>query len=293
MKLGDENIDEKDLEFLKYLAKFKIIKRTDAELVYGIKYPKRRINKLIRNKWIKSYDRYYLKLTKVGVKNLFEKYNIKVYVPCRNKKYLERIKIISMISAIFYNSKIEFYPSWEVKGNGYTTWQRKFIGEMKYQNKIYLVYFVKNDNFNFRMTILDANKDYLYDNIILFLEDYSIIKDQDVLMFPNKDEKLIISIDNIDKLIKTLELNKTEIINQIYSNIYNSYYSFCECKTNNRNIVFMPIINIDLINSMNSDIDKYEIITYKENIDIIKKLIREENDVSYSCIGENSYDKQN
>ena len=62
----------------------------------------------------------------------------------------KRIKIISMISAIFYNSKIEFYPSWEVKGNGYTTWQRKFIGEMKYQNKIYLVYFVKNDNFNFR-----------------------------------------------------------------------------------------------------------------------------------------------
>lgn len=57
--LEKNNLKKEDLEVLKFLSKYKILKVEDATLIYNTKrYYRDRVNKLISNGYVKRYKSY-------------------------------------------------------------------------------------------------------------------------------------------------------------------------------------------------------------------------------------------
>ena len=164
--LDNNNLKKEDLEVLKFLSKYKMLKVEDATLIYHTKrYYRDRINKLINKGYVKRYKSYII-LDKKGRKILGEVgqgyiKNIK------NEAYMERLKAITSIATLSIDSTIKFEPSWLIKEkNIFTETARRYIGKLIIDHKEYLTYYVskKKEVVYIKQLLFDINKSFNYND---------------------------------------------------------------------------------------------------------------------------------
>ena len=279
MKLRDIKLNTNDEKLLKFLARFKLMLATDAIQFYGTSYFQKRLQELKNSNYIKRFHKLYIKLTFAGLRYL-DSHNVKCYQPCKNKKSIDRLVIVSKIGLELEKAKIPYSLSWEMKGNVYTNWSRRFIAKIKLRGEKYLVYYAKNDNKYIRQLQFDINKDINYQNVIVFTDNINIISKTTPFIFSNKISNLIIGTNRINTLLEFNKMDiKKEIENLYKNNVEESDFSIADYKVTNKNIIFMPYIDTIRIEALNNYYslgfidDKVEIISFKENLKIIKNLI--------------------
>jgi len=140
-----------------------------------------------------------------------------------------------------------------MKGNNYTDWNRRFIGEIKLRDDKYLIYYAKSDSKYIRQLHFDINKDLEYQNVLVVVDNLNVIDKQNQFVFPNKVSCILIHRDRINTLGV---FNKTCIKDEI-ERIYgkpakNSDINLAEYKINDTNIVYMPYIDTHKIVAINN-----------------------------------------
>ena len=268
--LDNNNLKKEDLEVLKFLSKYKMLKVEDATLIYHTKrYYRDRINKLINKGYVKRYKSYII-LDKKGRKILGEVgqgyiKNIK------NEAYMERLKAITSIATL-----IKFEPSWLIKEkNIFTETARRYIGKLIIDHKEYLTYYVskKKEVVYIKQLLFDINKSFNYENIMIFIEDSGVICPKySNFSFGKENTIVIVNDDNNKELLKKYpNINWHEVLETMYnkelliSDWDNADYLLDE----NKYIIEMLFINKENSNSLK----RVEIITIDEIKEKIKEMV--------------------
>lgn len=283
----DNCLTKEDIDVLKFLDRYKILKVEDASLIYkSKKYYRNRVNKLIGREYVKRYKEFIM-LDKKGRK-VIGKTGVGYIKNIYNQSYMERLKHISSIATITINSNIEFVPSWEMKNKKiYTDTARRYIGKMIIDEKEYLTYYIssKKEHIYIKQILFDINKAMFSKNIIVFLEGFNIVNTRyGNLMFEKDNTYIIINNkENRELLKRYVELDIHEMIQGIYKKeLLISDWEYADyLLDNDRYIINMIFLNTEVISRLNwfykenSNTKKeVEIITIKENEEKIKELLR-------------------
>lgn len=284
--LDNNNLKKEDLEVLKFLSKYKMLKVEDATLIYHTKrYYRDRINKLINKGYVKRYKSYII-LDKKGRKILGEVgqgyiKNIK------NKAYMERLKAITSIATLSIDSTIKFEPSWLIKEkNIFTETARRYIGKLIIVHKEYLTYYVskKKEVVYIKQLLFDINKSFNYENIMIFIEDSGVICPKySNFSFGKENTIVIVNDDNNKELLKKYpNINWHEVLETMYnkelliSDWDNADYLLDE----NKYIIEMLFINTEKIEKLkwyykenSNSLKRVEIITIDENKEKIREMV--------------------
>ncbi len=284
--LDNNNLKKEDLEVLKFLSKYKMLKVEDATLIYHTKrYYRDRINKLINKGYVKRYKSYII-LDKKGRKILGEVgqgyiKNIK------NEAYMERLKAITSIATLSIDSTIKFEPSWLIKEkNIFTETARRYIGKLIIDHKEYLTYYVskKKEVVYIKQLLFDINKSFNYENIMIFIEDSGVICPKySNFSFGKENTIVIVNDDNNKELLKKYpNINWHEVLETMYnkelliSDWDNADYLLDE----NKYIIEMLFINTEKIEKLkwyykenSNSLKRVEIITIDENKEKIKEIV--------------------
>lgn len=284
--LEKNNLKKEDLEVLKFLSKYKMLKVEDATLIYHTKrYYRDRINKLIDKGYVKRYKSYII-LDKNGRKILGEVgqgyiKNIK------NEAYMERLKAIASIASLSIDSSIKFEPSWLIKEkNIFTETARRYIGKLIIDNREYLTYYVskKKEDIYIKQLLFDINKSFNYENIIIFVENLGeICSKYSNFSFGKENTIVIVNNDNNKKLIKEYSnINWHEVLEGIYNKeiLISDWDKADYLLDENKYIIEMLFINTEKIEKLkwyykeNSEsLKSVEIITIDENEEKIKEMV--------------------
>ena len=284
--LEKNNLKKEDLEVLKFLSKYKMLKVEDATLIYHTKrYYRDRVNKLIDKGYVKRYKSYII-LDKNGRKVLGEVgqgyiKNIK------NEAYMERLKAITSIATLSIDSTIKFEPSWLIKEkNIFTETARRYIGKLIIDHKEYLTYYVskKKEVVYIKQLLFDINKSFNYENIMIFIEDSGVICPKySNFSFGKENTIVIVNDDNNKELLKKYpNINWHEVLETMYnkelliSDWDNADYLLDE----NKYIIEMLFINTEKIEKLkwyykenSNSLKRVEIITIDENKEKIKEIV--------------------
>lgn len=281
-------LTEKDIQLLSFLGRYKIMVAAEAKKIYkGRKiYYIRRLKALELGKYIQRMDYYYIKLDINGTK-LIRKLGYRYNGLCRKKKYQERIRDISKIATLTLDSNIEFLTSSEVKDDQvYTEVSRKFIGELFYQNKKFISYYIskEKDNSYIKQVINDMRKTINYKYALIFLENFRLLNKSNQYFMLGKENTLIIKPNksNLDRMKTFQELDFYEILLQIYKGkeVLLSNWEKADYMTEDTYIILTPFIDVEKLhrlnifyNSKENQKKKIDIITLKENITKIKEIL--------------------
>ncbi len=282
----NKNLTKEDIEILKFLSKYKMLKVEDGSLIYKTKrYYRERINKLISKEYVKR-NKSYIILGKEGRKIL----GITGSSYIKNKdniSYMERLKYIASVATITIDSNIQFIPSWEIKDKKiFTDTARRYIGKIIMEDREYLVYYISNKKGDvyIKQLLFDINKSINYENIIIFVENLEVINSKyNNLVFGKENTYIIINSNENKEIIKKYsEINHHEIIENIYgkeiliSNWENAEYLL----ESNKYIVNMPFINTERIEKINwyykeneNTKKQIDIMTLEENKQKIKEML--------------------
>ena len=120
--------NENEQELIKFIGRFQYILSKDAKYFFNDTYYPKRIKRLVDNKILRRYKRC-LMLAENGYSYL-QMSNQKIVHPIYNKNYVERLKFLSHLSAVYYRDKfIKFTPSYEMKDKTiYTESSRRYMG---------------------------------------------------------------------------------------------------------------------------------------------------------------------
>lgn len=285
--MAKNELSIEDKKLIEFLAKYRIISMVDAKKIYNSEwYYRKRLKKLVERDYIKRYKYYYIILSKNGRKfvNLVGKEYIK---NTNNEAYMERLKMISNIATLTIDSEAKFIPSWKVKDrNIFTETGRKYIGEMEINKNKYIVYYLecKKGNTYVKQLIYDINKTINYQRLIIFVDEYDIIKKMfDNFVFDKKCSLIIRNTDENKKLItRYYKIDFYEILKNIYDEvILVSNWDKADYVINeNHYIVNMIFIDSAKINELNwfyrenIDTDKIvDIVTLTENINVLREIL--------------------
>lgn len=276
-------LNEKDLEILLFVNKYKYVKASDFKYLYSNKqYYKTKIKYLINNKYLRKI-KWYVTIGNVGKKYL-ESLGYKCSKISYEKTFVERQKIISSFAARYYNSKnIKFVPSMDIKDKQvFTITSRRFIGILNIDKTDYLTYYISKNHTNkyIQSVIYDIRKERKFKNIIVFVEDIDMIDINDFVfgldklyIIPNTEQNIYL-LENINKIdYQRLFLN-------IYKDkVYLSEYDFCDYYTKTEQFIFpLPLIDSEALSNikyfMLENKNKETHILYSKNISLlaIKKL---------------------
>ena len=243
-----EVLNEKDLEILLFVKKYKYVKVSDFKYLYANKqYYQTKIKHLINNNYLRKI-KWYIVLGAEGKKYL-ENLGYKCSRISYEKTYIERQKIISSFAARYYNNKkIKFIPSIDLKDKQiFTITSRRFIGILNIDKTDYLTYYrtKKHDNRYVQSVIYDIRKETKLKNVIVFVED---LKKIDINNFVFGLDKLYIiptTENNIHLLERIHRIDYQKLFFKLYKeNVYLSEYAFCDYYTKSRLYIF-PLIFID------------------------------------------------
>jgi len=281
-------LNDKDLEVLKFLFKYKMLKIIDASLIYKTKkYYRLRINKLIDYGYVKRYKNYIILDTngrnELGILGTSYLKNIK------NEPYMERLRNIASIATITINSNIEFIPSWDIKDkNKYTESSRKYIGSMIIEDNEYLVYYLtaNKQHIFIKQLMFDINKAINNDNIIIFVDNYDCLCEKySNLSFGKENINIILNNNSSKELIKSYEkIDIHEILQRLYmQEVLISDWEISDYMLiDNTYIVNMLFINTEKITRINwyyleniNATRKIEIVTLKESEEKINELLND------------------
>lgn len=284
--LEKNNLKKEDLEVLKFLSKYKILKVEDATLIYHTKrYYRDRVNKLISKGYVKRYKSYII-LDKNGRKVLGEVgqgyiKNIK------NEAYMERLKAIASIATLSIDSNIKFEPSWLIKEKDiYTETSRRYIGKIIIEGIEYLSYYIskKKEDIYIKQLLFDINKSFNYENIIIFVEGLDVINSKYSNLSFGKEKTIVILNDNYNKELikKYTDINWHEVLEEIYKKeiLISDWDKADYLLDENKYIIEMLFINTEKIEKLKwyykenfNSPKKVQIVTTSINEEKIKEMI--------------------
>ena len=291
---GEENgnvklrLSKNDIELLEFLKKCKIMLASESKRIYKSKgYHYKRLKVLEKERYIKRIDRYYIGLDIEGtklLKNMGYDYNR----ICRRKDYQNRVKEIVKIATLTLDSNIEFIPSWELKNNAiFTETARKYIGELIYQQKKYVSYYISKDKENvyIKQVINDIQKTIEYNNVIVFIENINTLNKSNRYFIFGKASTLIINVNkiNLERMRYIQKADLYEVLKQIYENkeILLSNWKKADYMTEDKQYIFlMPFIDTEKLHKLNIFYNnnkisnrKIDILTLKENKRKIEEIL--------------------
>ena len=243
-----EVLNEKDLEILLFVKKYKYVKVSDFKYLYANKqYYQTKIKHWINNNYLRKI-KWYIVLGAEGKKYL-ENLGYKCSRISYEKTYIERQKIISSFAARYYNNKkIKFIPSIDLKDKQiFTITSRRFIGILNIDKTDYLTYYItkKHDDRYVQSVIYDIRKETKLKNVIVFVEDLKKIDINNFVFGLDKLYIILTTENNIHLLERIHRIDYQKLFFKIYKeNVYLSEYAFCDYYTKSRLYIF-PLIFID------------------------------------------------
>lgn len=164
---------------------------------------------------------------------------------------------------------------------------RKYIGELNYQNKKYIVYYISKvkQRVYISQIINDIEKAVDYKNVIIFVEDFRIVNKSNKHFMYGKDVMLIIKPkrENLDRMRLFQNKDVYEIIEKIYKGkeILLSNWEKADYMTNDKQyIILMPFIDTEKLHKLNafykdnkSSKRDIAILTLKENKHKINEIL--------------------
>lgn len=281
-------LSNKDIQLLMFLKKYKIMFAADSKRIYqSIDYHNKRLKVLEKERYIRRVDRYYIKLDINGIK-LMRDIGYDYHNLCRRMDYQDRVKEISKIASLTLDSSMNFIASWELKDkSAFTEAGRKFIGELKYQNKNYLTYYISKNKGTvyIKQIINDIQKAVNYKNILVFLENLKPISKSNKYFIFGKENTLIVNVskENLDKIRLFQKMDLYEIIKRIYKEkeVLLSNWNKADYMTEDKEyIILMPFLNTEKLHNLNifyknnQEIKrKIDILTLKENREKINEIL--------------------
>ena len=281
-------LSNKDIQLLMFLKKYKIMFAADSKRIYqSIDYHNKRLKALEKERYIRRVDRYYIKLDINGIK-LMRDIGYDYHNLCRRIDYQDRVKEISKIASLTLDSSMNFIASWELKDkSAFTEAGRKFIGELKYQNKNYLTYYISKNKGTvyIKQIINDIQKAVNYKNILVFMENLKPISKSNKYFIFGKENTLIVNVskENLDKIRLFQKMDLYEIIKRIYKEkeVLLSNWNKADYMTEDKEyIILMPFLNTEKLHNLNifyknnQEIKrKIDILTLKENREKINEIL--------------------
>lgn len=281
-------LSKNDIELLEFLKKYKFMLASESKIMYKSKgYHYKRLKTLEKERYIKRIDRYYIGLDIEGTK-LLKTMGYEYNRICRRKDYQNRVKEIVKIATLTLDSSIEFIPSWELKSSGiFTETARKYIGELIYQQKRYVAYYISKDKENvyIKQVINDIQKTVEYNNVIVFIENINILNKSNRYFIFGKASTLIVNVNknNLEKMRYIQKSDLYEVLKQIYENkeILLSNWKKADYMTEDRQYIFlMPFMDTEKLHRLNIFYNnnkisnrKIDILTLKENKSKIEEIL--------------------
>ena len=234
-----------------FLGKYKLMLGSDCKLIYGtVDYHRKRLKVLESERYIRRVNRLYIKLDDKGTR-LVKEFGYDYSYKCRRKEYVDRLNEIAKVAALTLDSNIDFIASWNIKDDDILNDIRKLVS---------------------------------YKNIMIFVEDFNLIKAKRNFVFGNDSTVIINPIpENFNLMRRYEDIDFYEIIKQIYSNIevLLSNWEKADYMTEDRTyIFFMPFIDTERLYGLNkfynnnkNIIRKIDIITLKENKEKIEEIL--------------------
>ena len=292
--MQDIKLSQYDKKVLFFLSKYKMLKVEDARLIYKTKrYYRQRINRLIQNEYVKRYKSYIM-IDKNGRKALGEVGSL--YIKnIKNESYMERLKYIASIATITIDSDVKFISSWDIKEKDqYTETARRYIGKIILDNKEYLTYYLapKKAHVYIKQMLFDINKVPDDSEIIIFVENFNNLnKKYSNLSFGKKNTFVILNSDENKNILKNYKkINVHELLENIYDReVMISDWNKADFLLDKNNyIIFMPFLNTEKIDNINwyyrqnnDSQRKVDIITFKENEEVIKRILDYKCNIKY------------
>ena len=250
---GEIRLQNRDIELLIFLGKYKIISLDNTRYIYGtVTYQGKRIVNIVRHNYIKRLKHRYISLGTKGKEYLIEN-GFEVRNHCRNENNIERLNVISDIASSLIHDNINFIPSWEMKKEDEpTSHSRRYIGKLNYYNKdeflVYAIYNGKDDKYT-KSVYYDIKKEHEYNNLIIFTNDIEKIVLHEKGLYFGKDNTILIPYNDYGKF---LIRNNYKIRESIYLRLKELYkaqstdFKFADLKVDDDNyIIVMPLINME------------------------------------------------
>ena len=188
-------LQNRDIELLIFLGKYKIISLDNARYIYETKtYQEKRIVLLTKHNYVRRLKHKYITLGSKGKEYLNEN-GFEVRSHCRNENNIERLNVISDIASCFIQDNLDFTPSWNMKKEDEpTTYSRRYIGNLDYNEENFLVYAIyegKDDKY-VKSIYYDIRKENGYANAMIFTNNIEkIVLHEKGFYFGNKYTILI------------------------------------------------------------------------------------------------------
>ena len=247
-------LQNRDIELLIFLGKYKIISLDNARYIYETKtYQEKRIVLLAKHDYVRRLKHRYITLGSKGKEYLLES-GFEVRNHCRNENNMERLNVISDIASCLIQDNLIFTPSWNMKKEDEpTTYSRRYIGNLDYNEENFLVYAVyegKDDKY-LKSIYYDIKKENGYANAMIFTNNIEkIVLHEKGFYFGNQYTILI----PYDEYGKFLMRNNYAIRHSIYLRIKEMYdvelsdFRLADLKIDDDNyIVIMPLINMEIL----------------------------------------------
>lgn len=260
---------------------------SDSKKIYNSKdYYRKRLKILENGRYIRRVNTSYIKLDDKGTK-LVKAFGYNYSFSCRKKQYIERMCEIAKIAALTLHSNIKFVASWDLKNNNiFTETSRKYLGELSYNGKKALVYYIsKNKQISYISQVKnDIQKIIDYNDVIIFAENMKILKQNSNFIF-GKDSTIIIepTYENLEIIRNIEKIDFYKIIKELYldKDILLSDWKNADYMTDDEEyIMLMPFIDTEKLHRtnifFNSNKDtnrKISIMTLKENKQKIEEIL--------------------
>lgn len=264
-------LTERDIKLIYFLGRYKQIKAIDCKKIYKSKdYYLKRLKALEKARYVKREKRY-IKVDMEGRK-LLNALGCTNYNLCRNKDYQKRINDIIKIATLGFEENIEFIPSWELKESEiYTEFGRKYIGELKYINRNYIVYYISNKKspIYVKQIVTDIERMFTYKNVMIFLENFNMMnKGNWYFVIGDKGITIINPTEENLKMMQILnDIDIYDVIQEIYKGkeILLSNWDKADYVTDDKQyIISMPFIDTAKLHKLN--------IAYKDNKETSRKV---------------------
>lgn len=265
---------------------------TDCKKIYNSKdYYRKRLKTLENERYIRRINTSYIKLDDKGTK-LVKAFGYNYSFSCRKKEYIERMCEIAKIAALTLGNNMKFIASWDLKDNNiFTETSRKYLGELSYNDKKTLVYYIsKNKQISYISQVRnDIQKIVGYNDIIIFTENMKILRQNSNFIF-GKNSTIIVepTYKNLEIIRNIEKIDFYKIVKKFYSKemLLSNWKNADYMTEGEEYIILMPFIDteklhrINIFFNNNKDTNrKISIMTLKENKEKIEEILTKKTNI--------------
>ncbi len=228
-------INNDEISLIKFIAKYQYLNVKDAKYFFNSsRYYRNRIKNLIDKKFLRKI-KWTLVLGQSGIQYV-ELSNFEYNKLNKNQNYRERLLHLSNIGALYYNcNTVSFVPSFAIKDKEvFTTTGRRFIGLLNINGFEYLTYQIleEHDNKYIESVAYDIQKEMNYKDFIILINDINRINLDDFAFGKNKVLVIEDNENNREKLKYLHSIRWNELIDEYFTDVHLSEYTFCEYSNN-------------------------------------------------------------